>query len=363
MKKTIAFLTFASILSACSPETKVQMVPSGATPTPEKVTTKNNTIEGTVNGGGGKGVLCKKDGQETLEILDLYEGRVLYDLKFSKRFASLDEALRAIIESYIDYSIEPVESRLPDSKKKYSEFYRESAKTQFSRLQAKLKFIDEGKTLKSTEDANEAVVEADCESKQIALYYDENIVLVDKVLWEKLDYLNQAALILHEVVYKEARAKGDTNSVSSRRFVSHLLADGGLRPQYSGIPKNYLYACVNRDTLLPVFYLHQRVNQGVSEVVATTTFGYPQEFSKTRESDIKKFVLRRNIVFKDKNLADFLDKVGTQEFGDIFEIKENIFTGEVTEDTLRDPLYSISIGGGLPCVSVEALDKLTAKNQ
>lgn len=103
MKKTLTTLTFTVLLAACSPETKVQLVPSGAPAPVEETAQKNNTIEGTVNGGGGKGVLCTKNGQETLEILDLYEGRALYELKYSSKYASLDEAMKAATEKYLQY--------------------------------------------------------------------------------------------------------------------------------------------------------------------------------------------------------------------------------------------------------------------
>lgn len=152
----------------------------------------NNSIEGTVNGGGGKGVLCKKNGQETLETLDLYEGRVLYGQKYSQKFSSLDEALSKIQKDYLAYFSEPLDRTTNGNAEGDGPSYKESvekvAALEMSRAREKIKFIDSDKTLKSTNDANEAIVEEECSSTQIAVYYDENVLLVNKILWDKLDF-------------------------------------------------------------------------------------------------------------------------------------------------------------------------------
>ncbi len=105
------------------------------------------------------------------------------------------------------YFSEPLERTANggDSGPSYKESVEKSVTADISRARKKIKFIDSDKTLKSTNDANEAVMEEECSSTQIAVYYDENVLLVNKLLWDKLDYLNQAALLYHEVLYKKAR--------------------------------------------------------------------------------------------------------------------------------------------------------------
>lgn len=362
MKKTMALITFATLVSACTPETKVQMVaPEGsAAPVSAPVSTSssNNQIEGTVNGGGGKGVLCKKNGQETLEILDLYEGRVLYGQKYSQKFSSLDEALTKIQKDYLAYFSEPLERTTDGNAAGAGPSYKESVEKalalEISRTREKIKFIDSSKTLKPTNDANEAVVEAECSSAQIAVYYDENILLVDKKLWDKLDYLNQAALLYHEIRYKKARAKGETNSVKTRRIVANLFSDAGLNFKL-GVPKEEVYfvtayGCPSADepgaNLVDCnhnfgvsFYMWQEIHDGKPEVHFITFSSSFLHFGGTVDG------LRKRIVIKDKTIEDIVDfgaeVQGTWKFKDIYATFKN---EEVYTDTVNEPEVGLALG-------------------
>lgn len=335
MKKTIALLTFASVLSACTPEAKVQMVPSGAAPSSEVTTSKNNTIEGTVNGGGGKGVLCKKNGQETLEILDLYEGRTLYGLDYSKKFNSLEEALQGLRGDYLQYFSEPLDIKMadiPDRDVTSQELIREKLDKEVSQTRNKIKFIEGSKNLKSTDDANEAVVEDDCESKQVALYYDENILLVDKKLWDKLDYLNQAALIYHEVIYKKARKAGEKDSVQSRRIVSHLFSDKGLRFDL-GAPKDQVFVTLYGPLS---FYIWEEAKNGETQVQMVS---FSQSISQVFYGQASG--LRVRATFKNKSIQDVLKFSTSPEGAEVIAFKDDVgsllWTAEVFTDTIVDP--------------------------
>ncbi|KYG63881.1 hypothetical protein AZI86_13770 [Bdellovibrio bacteriovorus] len=332
MKKTIALLTFASMLSACTPEAKVQMVPSGATPNPEATASKNNTIEGTVNGGGGKGVLCKKNGQETLEILDLYEGRLLYDLKYTKfqslEDASVDEVLGEVAQAYMTYASEPVWASLTTD---------EAMKNAMIGFKNLIRFVDDGVSLKATNDSNEAFVEAGCEVKQIAVYYDENILLVDKKLWNKLDNVNKAALVLHEAFYQQERKiKEKTTSVSTRRFVSHIMSDSGLDTSFATGDRDQIYYCsvqkqVDGTSYLTFLYLIPEGDQTNPSVKIRTSYPFGNSgISLVSDKSGAKAELRRTVTIPHMTVEKLLADDGTK----------NEFY-EVYEDTRRGAIYPV----------------------
>lgn len=354
MKKTIALLTFASVLNACSPAAREQLATSGTPSADESKTSavaKNNTIEGTVNGGGGKGILCKKNGQETLEILDLYEGRVLYGQKYSQKFSSLDEALSKIQKDYLAYFSEPLDRTIDGNASGEGPSYKESvekaAALEVSRARKKIKFIDSDKTLKSTNDANEAVVEEECSSTQVAVYYDENVLLVNKELWDKLDYLNQAALLYHEILYRKARTRGETNSVKTRRIVANLLSDAGLNFKL-GVPKDEVYfvtasGCPSDPEIAKLIpscdrnlgvslYMWQEIHDGKPEVHFVSFSLSFFRFLGTADG------LRKRIVIKDKTIEEILEPRtngnGTWQFKDIYALLQD---AEVNTDTVNDP--------------------------
>lgn len=213
------------------------------------------------------------------------------------------------------------------TKVRWNDQYREEVLSTIKRVREKMRFIDAGQVLKSTEDANEAVIEAGCESKQIAVYYDENIVLVDKNLWDKLDYLNQATLILHEVVYKTARNLGETSSVSTRRYVSHLLSDVGLHLGLGNRDKKSFYVCSrNSDGYFsnPDVYVHEEMLEGEKVSVLTSSRAVP-----LIQRD-KKLTLRQRVVIN-MPVSEFL----VEKEGALYT--NYVDRAELREDTLRDP--------------------------
>lgn len=350
MKKLMVLLTFATMVSACSPQSKDQVLPASSGKTgAETLGGKNNQIEGTVNGGGGKGVLCKKNGQETLEILDLYEGRALYDLKYSKKYNSFDDALNAIIETrlkYAEYGVIVVPGW--STTDAYAKIKGDLLET-FKRTRAKMKFIDSSKTLKNTNDANEAVVEDSCESKQVALYYDENILLVDKNLWDKLDFLNQAALLLHEVVYAAERTKGSTTSVATRRFVSHLLSDNGLRFLPAEMSRDQVYLCMGEPGA-GIYAIQQGTATDPSVIVMNSMY-YLSVFKDMNS------IFRRSVTFKGATVDSNGLKIPPR---DVYQ------KYEVYQDTIKDPVETYFDESKLPtnCKTLADWDKVpVAENQ
>ncbi len=99
-----------------------------------------------------------------------------------------------------------------------------------------VRFIESGKKIKSVDDAFEPTLEKDCESVQIADYYDESVLLVDRELWDQLNWTNKMALLAHESMYFLARQRGTKNSMGTRKLVGMLFSEKSVRPLADGVP-------------------------------------------------------------------------------------------------------------------------------
>ncbi|MBK9040584.1 MAG: hypothetical protein IPL83_15720 [Bdellovibrionales bacterium] len=206
--------------------------PSGQTTAPNG----QSEYGGVINGGGGKGVLCKKKDGQTLETLDLYEARTLYHLTLLNLGTSEETAKGKLAELLARHFWNPYNVEI-------SLFTRYMKDSMIQEFLSNIRFIESGKKLKLVNDSFEPTLENGCESVQIAFYYDESVLLVDKALWEQLNWTNKMALIAHEALYFLARQSGTKNSMSTRKLVGLLFSTKGLRPLADGSPrdsKNFL---------------------------------------------------------------------------------------------------------------------------
>jgi len=85
-----------------------------------------------------------------------------------------------------------------------------------------------------------------CSIEQIAIYTDGN----DKVhfvggVWNKLDNINRAALLIHESLYKSLRPMGDTTSDQTRTTVAFLFSGMKFEWILNGVPQKYLSCWTN----------------------------------------------------------------------------------------------------------------------
>lgn len=183
---------------------------------------QTDTVEGVINGGGGKGALCTKDGQEKIEVLDIYEGRYLFGNTYQKPFPdNKSEALKVLSRKYLDYFgfASEDESVIEKFEKEINDFV------------TNIRFTKPGQRIKNTKDAFSPLIEDGCESVQLAVYYNEDILLIDKDYWDKMDWRNRSGLILHEIIYLNARLhNGQKNSMSSRKITGDLMSDKKMIP-------------------------------------------------------------------------------------------------------------------------------------
>lgn len=222
-------------LSSCVYRTETKTV------TPDSIVTGQSTgqqaVEGTINGGGGKGVLCQTPGQpESLETLDLYEGRVLYSLDILANLKTEAEAKDFIVEKiahhfWNPYTIEVTEYKKILSKNLENGFFKN------------IRFLGSGKYLKTVNDSLEPIFESNCKAVQVAVYYNETDLVIDQNYWNKMDWTNKAALLLHEAFYFHERQNGAKNSIASRKAVAEAFSTKGLIPKAYGVPESKFLGC------------------------------------------------------------------------------------------------------------------------
>jgi len=158
-------------------------------------------------GNGGDVLECKETGQsKSYELLDFYEGRTIRH--WPRQMGSKDGS----VKNKIQFVLKNLERLSPERARKYMR--------QASRFTEDTLFL-EGANLEDISDSDHIAIPRKCRIRQIAnqsepvLETDKRYV-IDATLWRELDSDNQAGLILHEIIYREALELGHSNSVSVR---------------------------------------------------------------------------------------------------------------------------------------------------
>lgn len=161
-------------------------------------------------GNGGYAIVCRDNNNQitSAELLDIYEGRVLYKRSYAVDMNSTDEL------------IELAKTRIGD----FGSFLNKLNK-ELSFINQNLIFIPNGNELEPTDDAFPPIKKKGCQFEQLANYTNLGEVLISQEIYDHLDNINKAALFIHEAVYAIRRkAVGDETSQVSRRIVAHLMA-------------------------------------------------------------------------------------------------------------------------------------------
>lgn len=160
-------------------------------------------------GNGGGSHFCKD--RSFQESYDIYEGRTRYRLKFDETQTSEKEVLTKVLHVIKNYDVT---------------LYQEVANW-INYLNSTDRFVVQPKIkLTKISDANILLTDEGCEYEQLA-NWDEvsGRVFVKEGIYTKLNPFHQAALKLHEVIYKVYRSrKNANNSDQTRRLVAELLS-------------------------------------------------------------------------------------------------------------------------------------------
>jgi hypothetical protein len=268
MKQLIAFLLLGGLI-ACSPNKK-EVHNHYITPDSQKNGEVTKYYDGVINGGGGKGALCTKNGQTTLEVLDIYEGRQMHNLTYSTKLNSEEEMHNFIINKLVNHFV-------PSPDYDVTEYLSPHFKKTLNDLILKnMRFTKDGQRLRQTNDSHEPLVDSSCEIVQIAVYYDESTLIIDEDYWNQLSWLQRGALLMHEIIYFYARRSGEVDSVQTRKLIAFLMSDQGIKPVMGGLP----------DTTGQLIQCYTQAGSGSQESIRTTFYAYNHQ-----DADFKGTVL------------------------------------------------------------------------
>lgn len=161
-------------------------------------------------GNGGDVVVCG----DNIELLDIYEAKLnnikLRSFKNSEHIKMLEELLKTLFKD-----INPKKSDV------YLEFYKN--------MPQELRMIP-NIHLNDVDDAGVVAIPAGCSLEQIVIQLAEDDIPSDgfrytfnKDLWDKLDEYNKMALLLHELVYRDAIENKRVGGMVVRSIIGQLL--------------------------------------------------------------------------------------------------------------------------------------------
>ena len=174
---------------------------------------------GVVSGGGGRGVFCDDpQHHQHGRLLDIYEGESLFGWPQANQSMTKEQALEFFAKRLNEVLYNPASNDTFEEEKN-------GLKEAFSWWQKKnFKFINPGDRLAEVQDSFEPVIPNGCSIRQIANFYDNKMVLVDPTLWGQMSPFDQVGLIVHELLYKDLRDRGHTNSVYARYLVGQVAS-------------------------------------------------------------------------------------------------------------------------------------------
>jgi hypothetical protein len=213
-------------------------------------------LAGVMNGGGGRGVVCRDSRGEikSAELLDLWEARTLFGrtvLNISTPVWDQVESAFQILKDapYIPYfNPRPTEPRPPANDIQLDILRYRSSKLKPG---APSLVILRGVNLSDTPDSYEAAVPVGCKVEQIVNFMDapdEPKILLNQDIVDKLSLTSQAALIVHEALYSELRDSGEKTSIRVRRAVGFAFSGGSFPSMEQSIRGKQYALCMNPKT-------------------------------------------------------------------------------------------------------------------
>lgn len=161
-------------------------------------------------GNGGYSVVCRDNlGQITsAELLDIYEGRVIYKKNYAVELNTVDDLINIAKSRVANYAA-----------------FANKLNRELKLVNENIIFIPAGNELEPTDDAFPPIKKQGCKFEQLANYQDSGELLISQEIFDHLDNVNKAALFIHEAVYSYRRkALGETTSQNSRKLVAQIMA-------------------------------------------------------------------------------------------------------------------------------------------
>jgi len=174
-------------------------------------------------GNGGDIIQCK----DSIQLLDFYEAKE-YDfiVPQEKKYEDYKKILSDILDNF---------SKLD---KKLALQY----KNRMNEIESKIDFRS-SITLTDISDSNHEMLPKNCQLHQIAIRRKEEkrekLFLINKDLWDQLNSINKAGLILHEIIYEHFLYLGEKDSKKAR-LMNALIFHNGTKTLLPDIYKKML---------------------------------------------------------------------------------------------------------------------------
>lgn len=171
---------------------------------------------GGMDGGGGNALLCNENGRVTTELLDVYEARSLgvqFELGGKNNMLEI-----------LDHVFNRLSKVSPLRATVYSAMARDL-------LTKDTQWVS-NKQMPVIDDVNLATIPQECLLVQVAIQRpldqsnlpNAKTYIIDSEMFNLLDETSKAALVLHEVLYREARYSGVSNSIFTRHLVGLIMS-------------------------------------------------------------------------------------------------------------------------------------------
>lgn len=250
-------------------------------------------LAGNGSTGGGMGVVCKNaDGSiKSVELLDLWEARVIYNRPAIISSASVADQMEEQLQNFKNsvYAAEMCAGHGVCDMQGPEAFYLmlKSQTDDFLNLDLARIHRVRGATLKKTDDAYEVVTPSNCEIAQLIRFKDTPYggdVLINQDLVDHMDNTNEAALYLHEALYVYLRG-GDKSSLRVRRAIGLSFSGHEFKTLESFLPKE-VYDCHDFSNSNRVFvYVPEKgfcANEGVVFQIVTLDRMWAMDFAEPR---------------------------------------------------------------------------------
>jgi hypothetical protein len=211
--------------------------------------------EGGVSGGGGNAFVCRKDGEiVSVELVDLYEareGRPSRYLNLNPE-QGMDLNFNIILEKLGRGSLNP-------------KFIQE-LNNEYINLKNNLIDLPEDAELYPTNDVMLTFKPKGCTLEPVINYFSRKRIIIDRNLYNKMDFTNQIALMLHEVLYLKEREQGVRDSRYVRQIVGETMRDSLMHTGHLNLNAPVVQRCETMtQKRKSVFYITPRRTYYMSE--------------------------------------------------------------------------------------------------
>ncbi len=216
-----------------------------------------------VEGGGGRSIVCRDpNGKITsAEVLDLFEGRVQYQLEYKSK--------------PIDFKAQIKDLFMSSTLEAQERLWAFQLRNRIGIILDNMKFIPEGNRLLPVNDSHEIIVPKKCGAEQSVNYFNDRTILFDLEIWNALNETNKAALIMHEAIYKELResALPEKNSKRARHYNAFLFAGNRSSEVYPKATETQILACSGvEDENVTEFFVHKSLSKNTAPTFYFTHF-------------------------------------------------------------------------------------------